>query len=75
MYLACITLCQACSLFLYLLQVIHESDQLHGRIAELESELREVRGEMEREQFKLAEEKVAVISEMQKQLNSTATER
>ena len=57
------------------LQVSLESVELHGRVAELESELREVKGEMEREQLRLAEEKAAAISQMQKQLNSTTTER
>ena len=56
-------------------QVSLESVELHGRVAELESELREVKGEMEREQLRLAEEKAAAISQMQKQLNSTTTER
>ena len=56
-------------------QVSLESVELHGRVAELESELREVKGEMEREQLRLAEEKAVAISQMQKQLNSTATER
>ena len=51
-----------------------ESVQLHGRVAELEEELREVRREMEKEQLRLAEKDVA-ISDMQRQFSSTTTER
>ena len=57
------------------IQISYDSSQLHGRIAELESELREARGKMEREKLKLAEEKEAAISDIQRQLNSIATER
>ena len=52
-----------------------ESVQLHGRVAELEEELREVRREMEKERLRLAEEKDAAISDMQRQFSSTTTER
>ena len=68
-------MCVYVSVSMYVRQVSRESVQLHGRVAELEGELREVRREVEKERLRLAEEKEVAISDMQRQFSSTATER